>query len=79
VLTVSVKENYFIKIRNLYLKREYEKLFQTILEASKTVGLEEALKYLEKCVIEKRLQWLHGNLCKIEKDRNLLDYGFGSE
>ncbi len=62
MLTVGVKENYFIKIRNLYLKREYEKLFQTILEAPKTVGLEEALKYLEKCVIEKRLQWLHENL-----------------
>jgi len=54
VLTVSTEENYFIRIRNLYLKRKYEKLFQTILEASKTVGLEEALKYLEKCVIEKK-------------------------
>ncbi len=33
-------------------------LFQAVLTAAQEIGLEQALAYLEECVIEKRLSWL---------------------
>jgi hypothetical protein len=37
-------------------------LFQTLLSVASEIGLDQALGYLEGCVTEKRLAWLHANL-----------------
>ena len=59
------------------IKQKYEskgddfvELFQTILSIANEIGLDNALKCLERCVTEKRLSWLDENLDKIEKTGN---------
>jgi hypothetical protein len=41
---------------------DFTELFQVILSVTEEVGIDEALKYLEECVAEKRLWWLSQNL-----------------
>jgi hypothetical protein len=50
------------------IKQQYQntrgdstELFNLILQASKEIGMDQALAYLEQCVIEKRLAWLKEN------------------
>jgi hypothetical protein len=50
------------------IKQQYQKtpgdsteLFKLILQASKEIGMDQSLAYLEKSVIEKRLAWLKEN------------------
>ena len=52
-----------------YQKKEsdFSGLFQAILSIGDEVGLERALGYLERCVVEKRLAWLDERLDKMEK------------
>ena len=56
------------------IKQQYQKsmgdsteLFQTILSIADDIGLDQALAYLEQCVIEKRLAWLDKNLAEFER------------
>jgi hypothetical protein len=42
-------------------------LFQTILSLAGEIGLDKALAYLERCVVEKRLAWLDKNLENFER------------
>jgi hypothetical protein len=51
-------------------------LFQTILSLSKEIGLDKALAYLERCVIEKRLVWLGANLEKLTRTGNSVLDGY---
>lgn len=41
-------------------------LFKEILSAAKEIGLDQALAYLEQCVIEKRTAWIKKNLDKFK-------------
>ena len=41
-------------------------LFQTILSVANQIGLDQALAYLEQCVLEKRLAWLEARLESLE-------------
>lgn len=51
-------------IQHAYMQSggDSRRLFQTILSLAGEIGLEQALAYLETCVIEKRLAWLAANL-----------------
>jgi hypothetical protein len=57
------------------IKEEYEKtksgdstqLLRTLLSVADEIGLDQALAYLEACVIEKRLAWLDGNLERLDR------------
>ena len=71
---LGVGDKYFQVIREEYHKRgeDFTALFQAILSVANEVGLDEALKYLERCVIEKRSSWLGENLETLEKTGNPL-------
>ena len=73
-----MKNEYYQVILEKYLKKEsdFSRFFQAILSVGDEVGLEKALGYLERCVIEKRLAWLDGSLDKIEKTGNAVGDGY---
>ncbi len=56
--------NYYQRIKQQYqsFQGDSTKLFNEILTASNEIGMDEALAYLEQCVIEKRAAWLKANL-----------------
>jgi hypothetical protein len=66
---VPVEEHYRL------IKEAYEnptggdsvQLLQTVLSVAERVGLDNALAYLEGCVVEKRLSWLENNLEGLER------------
>ena len=65
------------------VRRQYERsredsieLFQTILSIAEEVGLDDALEYLQQCVIEKRSSWLDRNIMALEKTGNSLIDGY---
>jgi hypothetical protein len=63
-------EEYYRRIRQAYenAKRgDSAHLLGTVLSAADDVGLDRALAYLERCVIEKRLAWLDENLERLEQ------------
>lgn len=64
-----MKNKHYQLIKEKYEKRgkDFTELFQTILSVADGIGLDKALKYLEKCVIEKRLAWINQNLKNIKK------------
>ena len=70
-----MKAKYYELILEKYKNKEsdFGGLFQAVLSISDEIGLEKALRYLEKCVIEKRLAWLDGSLDKMEKTGNHID------
>jgi hypothetical protein len=49
---------------------DFTPLFETILAAAEEIGLDQALAYLEQCVIEKRLAWLEKYLATFERTDN---------
>jgi hypothetical protein len=69
-------EAHFQRIKQLYENRtgDTTELFQTIMAIAGEVGLDQALAYLEQCVIEKRLAWLDKHLADFERtDDPVLD------
>ncbi len=56
--------NWYQRIKEQYKnsRGDSTELFQEILSASAEIGLDEALAYLERCAVEKRLAWLAANL-----------------
>src|SRR5512144_2340193 len=56
--------DYHQRIRQQYqsLQGDSTDLFNEILAVSSEIGMDEALAYLEQCVIEKRAAWLKANL-----------------
>jgi hypothetical protein len=42
-------------------------LLRTLLSVADEVGLDQALAYLEECVVEKRLAWLDANLAGLDR------------
>jgi hypothetical protein len=73
-----MRDKYYQFILERYQNKEshFGKLFQTILSTANEIGLERALGYLERCVIEKRLGWLDDALNKIEKSQNAVEDGY---
>ena len=73
-----MEDKYYQVILKKYQNKESDVggLFQAILSIGDEVGLEKALGYLERCVIEKRLAWLDDSLDKIEKTGNDVEDGY---
>jgi len=57
-------------------ERDFSGLFRAVLDIGDEIGLEKTLRYLERCVIEKRLAWLDENLDRTEKTGNPLEDGY---
>ena len=73
-----MKDEYYRIILEKYRKKkqDFAQLFQAVLAVGDEIGLEEALGYLEKCVIEKRLGWLDERLDKMERTGNAVEDGY---
>ena len=73
-----MRDKYYELILEKYRNKEsdFNGLFQAILSIGDEVGLERALGYLERCVIEKRLGWLEENLGKMERTGNDFEDGY---
>jgi len=73
-----MKNEYYQVILEKYSnrKKDFSGLFRAILAVGDEVGLEKALGYLERCVIEKRLGWLDERLGKIERRGNSVEDGY---
>jgi len=73
-----MEEEYYRVILGKYgnKERDIDELFKAILSISDEVGLQRALGYLERCVIEKRLAWLEGNLDKMERTGDAVEDGY---
>jgi len=77
-MTFSSIDKYYRLILEKYQYKEtdFDGLFETVLSVGDEIGLEKALGYLERCVIEKRLAWLDESLDKIEKTGDAVDDGY---
>ena len=55
--------NYYQHIKQQYnnFRGHSTELFNEMMKISNEIGMDEALAYLEQCVIEKRLAWLKAN------------------
>jgi hypothetical protein len=55
-----VTHRYTTLIRQAYIASTYDstELFRVLIEVADNIGIENALRVLEACVIEKRLTWL---------------------
>lgn len=51
-------------------------LFKVILSVADEIGLDQALAYLEKCVVEKRRDWIKKNLGKVKGTRGPVWNGY---
>ncbi|NIM04010.1 hypothetical protein GTN66_07710 [bacterium] len=73
-----MKEKYHQVISERYQDKEsdFNGAFETVLVVGDEIGLERALGYLERCVIEKRLGWLDDKLDKIEKTGDVVEDGY---
>lgn len=73
-----MKDKYYQVILEKYQnkKRDFNGLFQAVLSIGDEVGLEKALGYLERCVIEKRLGWLDERLDKMERKGDVAGDGY---
>jgi len=73
-----MKDEYYQVILEKYQnkERDFGGLFRVILAIGDEVGLETALGYLERCVIEKRLGWLDDNLWKMERAGDAVEDGY---
>jgi tRNA(adenine34) deaminase len=71
-------QNYYKRIKHQYnnFRGDSTKLFKEILRASNEIGMDEALAYLEQCVIEKRLAWLEANLGKGQDEDDPIMEGY---
>ncbi len=75
-----MKNEYCQLIKNQYenSRGDSTRLFKTILSVAEETGLEEALDYMEECVIEKRAAWLERNEKSIKKTGNPLLDGYST-
>ena len=73
-----METGYRQRIKNQYenSRGDSTQLFKTILSVAEETGLEDALEYLEECIIEKRAAWLERNEKFIEKTGNPLLDGY---
>ena len=73
-----MKDKYYQLILGKYenKERDFSGLFQAVLSIADEIGLEKALEYLERCVIEKRESWLNETLDKLEKTGNAVEDGY---
>lgn len=69
------EERYYRLIKQKHESKgeDFTELFQTVLSVGKKIGLNRALKLLERCVIEKRSSWLDKNLNRIKRTGNPID------
>ncbi len=73
-----MEDRYYQLIFEKYRRREqdFDELFRDVLSVADEIGLEKALGYLERCVIEKRLVWLDDSLDKVEKTGDVVEDGY---
>ncbi len=73
-----MEKDYYQRIKDQYenSRGNTTGLFEIILAAGKEIGLESALEYLERCVIEKRTAWLERNIDAFDKTGNALLDGY---
>jgi len=73
-----MEEEYYRVILGKYgnKERDIDELFKAILSISDEVGLQRALGYLERCVIEKRLAWLDERLDRMERTGDVVEDGY---
>ena len=73
-----MKDEYYQLILEKYQSKEkdFSGLFRAILSVGDEIGLEKALGYLERCVVEKRLRWLDEKLGKMERTGNAVEDGY---
>ena len=57
-------------------EKDFDEVFRAVISIGDEVGLEKALGYLERCVIEKRLAWLDGALDEMERTENPVEDGY---
>ncbi len=74
----GMNEAYYqlVKRHHQSSRGDFTQLFQTILSVADEIGLDDALRCLERCVIEKRLSWLGSNLEAQERTANPLADGY---
>ncbi len=70
--------DYSWRIKEQYknLRGDSTELFNEILLVSGEIGIDEALAYLEQCVIEKRLAWLAANLHEAPEENDPVMAGY---
>jgi hypothetical protein len=70
--------DYHQRIRQQYqnFHGDSTELFREILMAAEEIGIDEALAYLEQCVIEKRSAWLQANFHEIANENDPLMAGY---
>lgn len=70
--------DYYQRIKEQYQSQQGDStgLFQEIVAASHEIGMDQALAYLEQCVVEKRLAWLRANRKESIDERDLLAEGY---
>lgn len=73
-----MKDDHYSLIKNEYQNsgRDSTGLFQAVLSISAEIGLDEALKILEKCVFEKRSSWMDRNEKDFERSGNAVLDGY---
>jgi len=73
-----MEDKYYKLILEKYRNKDngFSGLFQTVLLIADEIGLEKALEYLERCVIEKRESWLNETPDKLEKTGSAVDDGY---
>ncbi|MFQ5832447.1 MAG: hypothetical protein ACE5H4_07085 [Candidatus Thorarchaeota archaeon] len=55
---------------------DLQSLFRTVLQIAEEVGLNTALKHLEKCVIERRTRWIRENRDSLLRSQSPLDNAY---
>lgn len=70
--------NYSQRIKEQYnnFQGDSTELFAEIMRVSNEIGMDEALAYLEQCVIEKRLAWLKANLGQVKDENDPVTDGY---
>ena len=70
--------NHYQSIKQQYnnFQGDSTELFNEIMRISNEIGIDEALAYLEQCVIEKRLAWLKANRNEVQNEGDPIIDGY---
>jgi hypothetical protein len=70
--------NHFQRIKKQYnnFQGDSTELFNEIMRISNEIGIDEALAFLEQCVIEKRLAWLRANRNEVQNEGDPIIDGY---
>lgn len=73
-----MNDTFFRLVRDKYSSKgdDYSELFAAILSIAAELSLDEALRYLERCVTEKRSAWLARNRSALSRAADPIDDGY---